>query len=147
MQKQHFTFKMKYEYLPQFIKDVIDDRKIEYSAYDIYFINQKYLRKLKIENIENKIKVNDKKLLEYLINEDVVQFLTQEEVQNKLRYNSGASGSQGTSGTSGKPGTSGVSGVSGVSGSAGSAGSVGIGLGVYVKNPTKSVKVLPILQI
>ena len=102
MQKQYFIFKIKNEYLPEFIKNSIILGKINSSFHGIYHIEHKYFRKLKIQNIENNISSDDKVLLEYIINENFTHLLTQEEFIKRSSINkptSGASGSIGATGT------------------------------------------------
>jgi hypothetical protein len=130
MINQYFTVKID-EFLPKIIKHNISLGKISQSTlYNIFFIDQKYLRKLKIQNIEGSISEDDKDLLEFLINKDLLEFLinkdltkfiTKDEYELKLKNASyvGVSGSCGTSGTVGISGFSGISGVSGVSGTQG----------------------------
>jgi hypothetical protein len=121
MINQYFTVKID-EFLPKIIKHNISLGKISQSTlYNIFFIDQKYLRKLKIQNIEGSISEDDKDLLEFLINKDLTKFITKDEYELKLKNASyvGVSGSCGTSGTVGISGFSGISGVSGVSGTQG----------------------------
>ena len=120
MINQYFIFKIKDEYLPDIISKYIKEEKIHHDHHDnvsyydhIYCIDQKYFRKLKIQNIENSISEDDKKVLEFLINMDLVKMLTQEEYNEKIK----TSGSYwGTTGVSGSAGCTGVSGVSGSAG-------------------------------
>jgi hypothetical protein len=104
MENQYFIFKLKDEYLPDFIKVERNIKKNNYLN-NIYYIEKKYFRKLKIQNIENTISENEKKVLEFLINENFTHLLTQEEYEKKNK-------SQGWSSSSGATGYAGVSGSS-----------------------------------
>jgi len=115
---QYFTSKLKDEYLLEIIKESVSNGNIKsfypYS-YEILSIDKKYLRKLKIQNIENNIQDKDKILLEFLINENYVKMLTQSEFEERTK-NRIYRGTSGYTGSSGSSGTSGVSGMSGITG-------------------------------
>jgi len=116
MINKYFIFKIKDEFLPITIREYIQNGKIcsDQNSYynNIYYINQKYLRKLKIQNIENTISEDEKIVLEFLINTDLTQFLTQKQYEEKIQhYTYGHSGTSGAMGTSGWVGVSGFSGA------------------------------------
>lgn len=118
MENQYFIFKLKDDFLPEVIKEY-QRRKIlkQFSWSDIYFLDKKYFRKLKIQNIEERISEEEKSLLEFLINESFTKILNNSEIEGlSKRYNSYSSSSSGASGYSGTGGSVGVSGVSGMSG-------------------------------
>jgi len=142
---QYFTSKLKDEYLVEIIKENLSNGTIKnfypYS-YEILSIDKKYLRKLKIQNIENDIQDKDKTLLEFLINENYVKMLTQSEFEEKTNYNRAYnSGTSGYSGTSGPYGVSGVSGTYGVSGCSGVSGTT-----IKKLNTTKHWELLGLLE-
>ena len=123
---QYFEIKLRREFVPEIIENSISSGKLKKPkwSYEFVMIDQKYLRKIKIENIENKLDGEDKILLNFLLNENYVQPLTKEEYEKKTTASttgysgvSGMSGSQGVSGVSGVSGSVGCSGVSGMSGS------------------------------
>jgi hypothetical protein len=104
MQKQHFIFKIKSNYLPKFINDYIKSGVIDYtiSWLDIFNIDQKYFRKIKIQSIEKRISNDDKQLLDYLTNDNFTHLISQEEVDIKVRdYSSNRSGPKGAQGPPG----------------------------------------------
>ena len=72
--------------------------------YDIYGIDIKYLRKLKIKSIEKSISEEDK-LIKYLLNQDFVIFLTKEEIDNIIKSPVGKTGFAGATGIPGFSGT------------------------------------------
>ena len=105
--EQHFIFKIKSQYLPKFITEYERNGKFKSSGV-INTIDIKFFRKLKIQKIENDISEEDKKFLDYLLNDDFVDLLTEEEYNNLTAKYSGARGSSGTSGTYGMSGISGT---------------------------------------
>lgn len=123
---QYFITKIKDEYLPQVMKDNISNGRIRrYTYFTIFYIDKKYLRKIKIKNIENSLDEEEKALLDFLLNENFTDMLTMTEFEEKTKngswggtsYSSGMSGSSATSGSfgSGSVGCSGVYGVTGYS--------------------------------
>jgi hypothetical protein len=107
MQKQHFIFKIKNEYLPQFINDNIKSGIIDYTInwLGIFNVDQKYFRKIKIESIEKRISNTDKQLLEYLTDDKYTLLISQEDVDLKVRNSSSGgcpTGVQGQQGVTGK---------------------------------------------
>jgi len=109
---QYFDIKLKEEYLPDFITKFLHEGKIKYITHGVYEIDQKYFRKLKLQNIQNDILEDEKKLVEFLINEKFVKFLTKEEFSKKSAWSSWGIGVSGTCGS----GTYGISGSSGAIG-------------------------------
>ena len=103
MDKQYFITKIKDEYLPQVIKDNILNGKIQkYSYFSIFYIDKKYLRKIKIKNIEETLSQNEQILLDFLLNDNFTHMLTNVEFEEKTKKTSwGSSGVSGVSGTSG----------------------------------------------
>lgn len=94
-------------------------------------IEYKYLRSLKLKNIDNNISTNDKEILDYLLDDRLVSYLMEDEMNDLIRSSnwfsvSGSAGVSGMSGVSGSDGASGVSGVSGMSGVSGSVGMIGM---------------------
>jgi hypothetical protein len=127
MENQYFIFKIKDAFLPEVIKEY-QRRNIlkQFSWSDIYSLDKKYFRKIKILNIENRISEEEKSLLEFLINESFTKILSTSEFEgmNSGYRTSASSSTSGWSGTAGAVGASGVSGYSGYGGS-GSVGSLG----------------------
>lgn len=116
MKKLHFIFKVKDEYIPDYIRT----NKNILLANDypkIYKIDNPYIRKLKLENLEESISDINKKILNYLLDDKLIDYLTEKEFEEKK------SNFFGTSWT----GSSGIAGPSGVFGMSGTAGSAGIG--------------------
>ena len=109
MNEQYFETKLKDKFLPKIVIENIENGKLKaFNTWNlnVLIIDKKYLRKIKIQNIEKKISEDDKLLLEFLLNDNYVNMLSNSEVE-KLNKGSG------TSWTSGATGMSGVSGVSG----------------------------------
>lgn len=81
--KKYFKFKIKDEYLPDFIKEFKKEGKIidgvMFKSSDILSIDNKYIRLLKINNLENNISKRDKEFLEFLLDDRFVVFLTKEQ--------------------------------------------------------------------
>lgn len=77
--KTYFKFKTKEEYLPEFIKECIQNDSIIYHGAQIYSIDNQMSRKLKIRNLENKNPDDDDKFLNYMINDSFIHYLTEEE--------------------------------------------------------------------
>ena len=81
----YFKFKNKNEYLPEFIIDFLKKNKIDEPFeekigevtfhYDICYIDKSYLRKLKLQNINNSISYDDKMFIEYFLNPNFVDFI------------------------------------------------------------------------
>jgi hypothetical protein len=83
MNRKFFIFKLKDEYLPDFVKKY--SKLYKHDPYcgtmsNTYYIDEKHFRKLKIKNIEQKISNEDKILLEFLMNVSYTRILTQLEV-------------------------------------------------------------------
>jgi len=120
MKKQYFRFKIKDYFLPKNILNYININKVKREYGDIYYVDNKYLRKLKIENIENNISNENKLFLEYLIDERFIQLVSDEEYikisSSTTTWTTGFSHSGGISGSSGQSGFSGVSGPVGLTG-------------------------------
>lgn len=117
--EQAIIFKLKDEYLPNFIKEYIQQKKITFSyKMYVYTISQKLFRKLKIQNIENSISNEDKLVFDFLSNDIFTKILSQKEYD--ALYKSGMSGTAGTAGYTGNTGATGASGWSGTSGTSGS---------------------------
>lgn len=122
---QYFEIKLRNEFVPEIIQNSINSGKLKKHNWYSQFvmIDQKYFRKIKIENIENRLEGDDKILLNFLLNENYVKLLSKEEFENRTKATStGYSGVSGVSGTYGVSGVSGVSGFSGVSGVSGISG-------------------------
>ena len=83
MENQYFIFKIKNEYMPNYI---INNNLLKHNKWSIYSINLKDFRKLKIQNIEGTISTEDKRLVEYLINDNFTHLLTQKEYEEKTKY-------------------------------------------------------------
>lgn len=116
---QYFIFKVKYNYLPEYIREYINSDKIlKEPGTDIYYISKREFRKLKLKNIQNELEDDDKKVIEYLINENFIDFLTEDQFKQLVKRQSwyGMSGTSGVSGVSGSSGTFGMSGVLGPTG-------------------------------
>lgn len=116
---QYFIFKVKYNYLPEYIREYINSDKIlKEPGTDIYYISKREFRKLKLKNIQNELEDDDKKVIEYLINENFIDFLTEDQFKQLVKRQSwyGMSGISGVSGVSGSSGTFGMSGVLGPTG-------------------------------
>lgn len=109
---QYFITKIKDEYLPEIFLEYVREKKIQ-QYYPIFFIDNQYLRKLKIQNIEQSIDEKDGMLLTFLLNENNVIMITQKEFEEKYKSRGFYSGTSGYAGVSGTYGVSGVSGVSG----------------------------------
>lgn len=81
--KQYFKFKIKDEYLPSFIKELKYEGKIAdgklFKSSEILCIDNKYLRLLKIKNLENNISERDKEFLKFLLDDRFTVFLTNEQ--------------------------------------------------------------------
>ncbi len=81
--KQYFKFKIKDEYLPDFITELKNDGKLVdnelFNSSDILSIDNKYLRLLKIKNLENNISEKDKEFLEFLLDDRNTVFLTKDQ--------------------------------------------------------------------
>lgn len=116
MKAQYFITKLKDEFLPDVIFDSIEKKKIKSCYpwnYTLFIIEQKYLRKIKIQNIQNGIDAEDKLLLEFILNDNFVKMLTDEESKkliDKLSYNKYSS--SGTAGGAGATGSVGITGIS-----------------------------------
>ena len=91
MANQYFKFKLKDEFLPKIINEYIQNGKIKCEYYDyagrpslsaIYYIEFKYFRKLKIQNIMKDISKEEKELLEFLINESFTKLITLQEYES-----------------------------------------------------------------
>ena len=123
--KNYFKFKTKDEYLPEFIKDCIQNNSIIYHGAQIYTVDNKLIRKLKIEKLENKISDKDKEFLNYMISDIFIYYLTEEDCE-KIKHNQ----SYTTNTTTFFNGLSGSSGGSGSSGTYNSGWSVGVGVGI-----------------
>ena len=83
--KNYFKFKTKDEYLPEFIKDCIQNNSIIYHGAQIYTVDNKLIRKLKIEKLENKISDKDKEFLNYMISDIFIYYLTEEDCE-KIKF-------------------------------------------------------------
>lgn len=94
MINQYFKFKIKNEYLPSIVNDYIKNkiitqtRDIVIPVDTIYMIKLTYLRKLKIEKIENRITNNERILLDYLTNDNFTHMLTEKEYKYISNANS-----------------------------------------------------------
>ena len=120
MNEQYFETKLKDKFLPKIVIENIENGKLKaFNTWNlnVLIIDKKYLRKIKIQNIEKKISEDDKLLLEFLLNDNYVNMLSNSEAE-KLNKSSGS----GTSWTSGMSGMSGMSGVSGPCGMTGTYG-------------------------
>jgi hypothetical protein len=114
MKEQYFITKLKDEFLPVCFFESIEKGKIK-SFYPwnnaLFFIELKFLRKIKIQNIQNDIDSDDKLLLEFLLNDNFVKMLTDEESKITIdKFNYSSSGNFG--GATGATGWAGVSGIS-----------------------------------
>lgn len=117
MNNQHFIFKNKDKYLPFIITKSIKNKIIKRDLLDVFYIDKKYLRKLKILNIEDKNSDDDKILLEYLINDSFVDMFSEEKYNNYIKnFSTSGNSQQGSQGLQGLQGVSGAQGVSGVQG-------------------------------
>jgi hypothetical protein len=101
MKEQYFITKLKDEFLPVCFFESIEKGKIK-SFYPwnnaLFFIELKFLRKIKIQNIQSDIDSEDKLLLEFLLNDNFVKMLNEEESKitiDKLSYSSSSSGTAG----------------------------------------------------
>ena len=83
--KQYFKFKLKDEYLPEFIKELINEGKILCHWNEVLSIDIQYLRLLKIKNLENNISKKDKEFLELLLDKRCTSFITNEEYDFMIR--------------------------------------------------------------
>jgi len=119
MEQQYFIPKHKDEYLPEIVNEMMLSGRIQ-RVYpwnnSILSIEKRFFRKLKIQNIENRLTGDNKKLLDVLIDEKFTHLLTPSEYKKRTTTQS-SSGFSGTWGMSGTSGVSGVSGGYGVSGS------------------------------
>lgn len=76
----YFRFKIKRDYLPEVIinycniKHADEKHDVGYLLYreDLCYINKLYLRKLKLQNINNTILHDDKIFLEYILDSNLV---------------------------------------------------------------------------
>ena len=120
MKNQYFIFKLKDQYLPEVVKKCKELKR--YFWTEMYEMDKRYFRKLKIQNIEQKISDDEKTLLEFLINTDYTVVLTQLEFEKYGGNNYNNYKTSSTSGYTGVSGSAGVVGVSGVSGTLGTGG-------------------------
>ena len=72
--EQYFIFKIKNEYLPDYISG---NNLLKHCNWSVYSIDLKFFRKLKIQNIDGTISMENKKLVEYLMNDNFIHLLTQ----------------------------------------------------------------------
>jgi len=107
---QYLIFKLKDEFLPDIIKEYIKKEIINWDrkSWRAHYIDQKFFRKIKIQNIDETISIEEKKIFDFLMNSDFTKLLTNEEYES-LKINSGTSGTSGFSGTSGTSSYSGAS--------------------------------------
>lgn len=113
---QYFEIKLRNEFVPEIIQNSINSGKLKKHNWYSQFvmIDQKYFRKIKIENIENRLEGDDKILLNFLLNENYVKLLSKEEFEKKtLASTTGYSSSTGATGYSSSTGACGVYGLSG----------------------------------
>lgn len=114
---QYFITKIKDEYLPQVMKDNISNGKIQrYTYLSILYIDKKYLRKIKIKNIDKSLGEEEQTLLNFLLNDNFVDMLTIKQFEKKTKNVGFTTGSQNWGSTTGSSGTLGIYGLYGVTG-------------------------------
>lgn len=93
MKELYFIFKVKDEYIPDYIK--LNEKLLLVNYYlKIYKTDNNYIRKLKLENLQNNISSIDKKILEYLLDERLIDYVTKKYFDEN---NYGSLGMHGTS--------------------------------------------------
>lgn len=97
MKKQYFRFKIKNEFLPGFVLNYFG--KVQKEFVDVYSIDNIYLRKLKLQKIENTISDEDRTFLDYLIDDRFTYFMTKKEYEKLLNSRAMMSGMSGSSGS------------------------------------------------
>jgi hypothetical protein len=114
MEKQYFMFKIKEQYLPDVIRQNIGKCLYKDAYTYTYYIDKKYLRKLKIKNIENDISEENKILINYLINDNFIDMISNERYKMYFENGKCPSGPTGISGSTGISGPKGISGLTGL---------------------------------